>query len=592
MSASDTYPGGIPGMLAQMDGRMEPLEYGPGEALPPADLDLGPLKDAKVLPISRDPAEQRDSLSTYWGKRRELRREFEGLPELCFLHGLCIANLRRESFPPEAKTLFLRMWAEEGLFLRRRLTARWLISAVASFADHGETEVQRRVGHTLTVLFGLIKLYETERLYSGTPAHKPFTWRGKAGGGIPLDMAQFSIPAGGLDANMRGRIWRDAETDPVIGPLAHDLIERLVSEDGTVFRRLRRMRNSREKMMARDDPDAPLPATQKVAVTVDPGRITTDPERVCWGIVATVKAPLPVIARWAAYHLGLGAARLHIYLDDPDPETAAYLSQNPAIEVIECDAAYWAKEQTRRSEKHQLRQAHNATRSYLRSDLDWLAHIDVDEFLLPDRPVADDLAAVPADMTCLRLLPAERLAQPGGAPPGAGEWLFKRLPSDGGQTKAVLETLYPTFGLHLREGFVSHITGKVFARTGVPAARLGIHNLRHRSATVGNVAETATLRLGHAHADGWEDFRDRMAFRLDKGSYRKKDATGFCLEDVLQFLAREEGEDGLRLFYAEMCEARPELVAALEARGLLIRRDLDLDGAVAQAFGPLPEAAE
>lgn len=47
------------------------------------------------------------------------------------------------------------------------LDPRWLVSAITTFGDHGSTEVQRRVGQSMTVLFGAMKLYESERRYSG-----------------------------------------------------------------------------------------------------------------------------------------------------------------------------------------------------------------------------------------------------------------------------------------------------------------------------------------------------------------------------------------------------------------------------------------
>jgi hypothetical protein len=50
---------------------------------------------------------------------------------------------------------------------------------------------------------------------------------------------------------MLGRLWRMAEGDPVIRPLAHNVLDRLMHDPRTVFRRLRRMRVRKARRAAR-----------------------------------------------------------------------------------------------------------------------------------------------------------------------------------------------------------------------------------------------------------------------------------------------------------------------------------------------------
>lgn len=105
-----------------------------------------------------------------------------------------------------------------------------------------------------------------------------------------------------------------------------------------------------------------------------------------WGIVSTVKAPLEQILDFAAWHLDMGAHRLFLYLDDPDPEAISVLKAHPKIRVTACDASYWAKK-AQRPAKHQARQSLNARDAFNRNtQVDWLAHIDVDELLHPVKP--------------------------------------------------------------------------------------------------------------------------------------------------------------------------------------------------------------
>ena len=105
-----------------------------------------------------------------------------------------------------------------------------------------------------------------------------------------------------------------------------------------------------------------------------------------WGVAATVKAPVRTIADWAAYHLGLGAHRVIVYLDDANPAALDILGAHPKLRVIPADAANWRG--PRRPVKHQARQSANIRHAYRHKsrDLDWLAHIDVDEFLMPLSP--------------------------------------------------------------------------------------------------------------------------------------------------------------------------------------------------------------
>jgi hypothetical protein len=153
--------------------------------------------------------------------------------------GRILRALRRSAQPPHCAALFQRLWAEQGEWLCGELDARWLVSAVTTFGDHGTTEAQRRVGQSLSVLFGTMKLYETERLYSGYAPDAPYPVGKRAAKRLPLDMAAYAIGGGGLDVNMLGRLWLDSDADPVLGPLARHLLDMLIHDPGGVFRRLR-----------------------------------------------------------------------------------------------------------------------------------------------------------------------------------------------------------------------------------------------------------------------------------------------------------------------------------------------------------------
>jgi hypothetical protein len=246
-----TYPGGIAAVLEEMDARRDPLAFAEGEALPPCDVDLAPLKAARVPAPAQDAERRAPIASPNRRKFLALREELQGHSELACLHGLLVAHLRKAAQPPHTAALFLRLWTEEADHLLEELDLRWQVSALTTFGEHGATEAQRTVGEALSVLCGMMKLYETERRYSGFGASKSFRLKRRSHAALPLDMDPFSLDAGGLDVNMLGRLWRMAEGDPVIRPLAHNVLDRLMHDPRTVFRRLRRMRVRKARRAAR-----------------------------------------------------------------------------------------------------------------------------------------------------------------------------------------------------------------------------------------------------------------------------------------------------------------------------------------------------
>jgi hypothetical protein len=582
-----TYANGFDGVIAQMEKRMAPIAYGEGEQPFALDMALAPLRDK---PMHHEAAELGRSRSDYARKYRELAREFHGRPALLHLHGLLIAHSRRQEQPLHFPALFARLWDEHADFLLEHLDARWLVSAATTFGDHGLTPQQRQIGQSLSMLFNVMKLYETERLFSGHAADRPFALDRRAGGKLPMQMDAFSITGGGLDVNMLGRLWQQSSQDSTIRPLAEHLLTLLIEDDKTVFRRLRTMRARKLKQM------------KKEGVRLKPNRTGRDvevpsyllkPEGAAqsWATVSLAKAPARQIARFAAYHLALGASEVHLFLDDPQPGVAAYLGAHPQVRVTECDGAYWQAQKRARMDSHQQRQVWVATPPYHNATVDWLAHIDIDAFLLPQGTDPQAMQALlkgaANHQAGIKLSPAEMLA----APKPASETLFKLLP-DLAQTPIPPEDLYPNFGNVLPFGFLSHTSGKLMLRCGLDGVRLGIHTAQIGGFDITNLHSPDTSFVGHAHAPDWDSFRAHLGFRMARGSYRKNDGKLMQLHDILSFMQDENGEAGLRQVFEELCLATPQLTAQLEEHGMLLRRPLDLDAKAQTYFGPVPATLE
>ena len=306
--------------------------------------------------------------------------------------------------------------------------------------------------------------------------------------------------------------------------------------------------------------------------------------QVTWGLSATVLASAREILAFAAYHLDQGAHRLYLYLDAPCPDAMPHLQAHPKIRVTLCDAAYWDKLNGRRPVKHQVRQTQNATHAYgRRADVDWLIHMDVDEFLVSGGPVADHLAGVDPALPIVRVRPMEQLS-------GDGTTFKGFVPSDG-QRDATVRALYPTYGAFLKGGFLSHVAGKVFTRTGLDDVTVKIHNSFQNDQELKVADMLPGLDLAHCHAKSWEDWHAAYRYRLEKGAYRAelgpnkpRAKGGISLHELFAQIEEEQGTDGLRAFFDEVCADTPDLQARLEAKGLLRRVNLDLNATLATHF--------
>lgn len=302
-----------------------------------------------------------------------------------------------------------------------------------------------------------------------------------------------------------------------------------------------------------------------------------------WGVVSTIKASLVDTLNFVAHHAELGAHRLYIYLDDPDDASYAALKAHPKVRVTLCDDGYWSK-QKRRPKKHQVRQSANASHAYGRAEVDWLVHIDVDEFLWTEAPVHQHLTNLPEDCQCARLYPAESLADGDGS-------AFKAIPREWPQRLKVVERLYPTYGKFLNGGFLSHVEGKLFLRTGLPDITFRIHNVFQGDGKNPGERALTDITLCHRHANSWDQFIGKYAFRLERGSYRSEltpmrplTSGGMTLHQLLSSIEQRDGTEGLRDFYQELFADTPEHREKLHAEGLLRICDLMLDKSRAKHF--------
>lgn len=303
-----------------------------------------------------------------------------------------------------------------------------------------------------------------------------------------------------------------------------------------------------------------------------------------WGLSATILAPTEEILQFAAYHLEAGAHRLYLYLDDDNPAAFDALKAHPKVRVTHCDDSHWDRLAMKRPRKHQVRQSANATHAYQRAgDVDWLIHMDVDEFLVPQRPVADALSACPANQTIARIRPMEVLAGDGTA--------FKAFIPNGPDRAGTVRALYPTYGAYVKGGFLSHLAGKLFVRTGLPNVRVQIHNAFQNDEMLKGPEQHPDIDLAHLHAANWDAWIAAYRFRVAKGSYRAelapnkpRDKGGLSMHELLTTIEADDGEAGLRAFFDELCADTPQMRDKLAGFGLLKRANLGLKATLSTHF--------
>ena len=300
-----------------------------------------------------------------------------------------------------------------------------------------------------------------------------------------------------------------------------------------------------------------------------------------WSVVATVSEPVPLVLSFVAACFARGAAEVQLYLDTPQPALEAALARVPACVLIRCDAAYWRAAPEGRPWAPSDRQRYNLQRAYDASQMDWLLHIDSDEFLSASGDVAAALAALPAGCLVAQVAVAERVYLASPDPDYIFDGVFRRpnpLP-----LQPQVDAIDGAVARFLRQGMTSYPSSKAFFRTG-RGLQADVHSARN--VTAAEVGILPGWRLFHfdgltmhswiqkkrrtlAQQPGWAAFAP--ARRAQLAAIAAADAT----------------QGGLEALYLSIKPLSPERAAALRALDLLTPGDLDLRGDLARVFPEL-----
>ncbi|MFN5996887.1 MAG: glycosyltransferase family 2 protein [Paracoccaceae bacterium] len=287
-----------------------------------------------------------------------------------------------------------------------------------------------------------------------------------------------------------------------------------------------------------------------------------------WDIVSTMKAPEEKVLAFAAHHLALGADHLWLFFDDPDQPIPQPLVNHPRVTVTPCDEAHWVRVIRKRPPQHQNRQTHNSRLVYRELvTSDWIAHIDVDEFILPPpRPIAAILDDTPPETIAMKMEPFEAMHDP-------------LLPDDIYTSRefrgALRHEHWPRrraalgpYRKVIRDGMLSHTIGKVIYRTGVPGLLPRLHAVMVDKEFVPTPTFQPEMKLLHFHSQDRAAWEAALPFRMTKGAYQ--------FRPELQAFLAEATPEQIDKFYRRTQMMSVDLRDELAKVGRVIIADLDL----------------
>jgi hypothetical protein len=293
-----------------------------------------------------------------------------------------------------------------------------------------------------------------------------------------------------------------------------------------------------------------------------------------WGLCTTLKAPVDQVRAFVAYHLGLGAARMWLFFDDPDDPAMAAVEHIPRVTATRCDDRHWRRI-GKRPENHQNRQGRNMQMVYRQAELPWIGHIDVDEFLLPLRDIGAVLANQNRDRAMLPMAPYEALHDPALPDDIFTARHFRRAMS-GDRWADLRARVFGPYAALLPKGVLSHSAGKCFFRTGLPGVEPRLHGAFLNGKRMPGGAFTEEIALLHFHAQDQQAWLDRLAFRVARGAYQFNPPFADWLKAA--------GDDDLRAFYARVQTVSPATLSILRKGGVLLEAELALRAKVAATF--------
>ena len=307
-----------------------------------------------------------------------------------------------------------------------------------------------------------------------------------------------------------------------------------------------------------------------------------------WGIVSMISEPDPLVLAWVAHHLRLGAARIDIYLDKAAPELSAALAPLPQVHLHRVDGDHWPAALAPRPAQVGGRQRAVIQHCYDRSKVDWLLHIDADEFLRPaqkGRSWEDALAELGDEVDFASVLVAERVHVTRPDPDNIFDGVFRKpYPPRTPDLQATMAAIEGDALPFLDRGFAAYLTGKPFFRTG-RGLPLGVHTPRNPRNFTGHTFPWRPL----LHFDGLtsRSYILKKLRAIDQNPAAPLARIPNWREQNLAVLRARNDPATLEAIYHRIKCLDPDRLARLDELGLILRIDLNLPGALRAVFPDL-----
>ncbi|QXT40830.1 glycosyltransferase family 2 protein [Gymnodinialimonas ceratoperidinii] len=278
--------------------------------------------------------------------------------------------------------------------------------------------------------------------------------------------------------------------------------------------------------------------------------------------VATIaREPWPILERFLRWHLGQGAARIILFLDDPNDPCLPRLAGEPRIDARPCTPELWAQAGVKPDARFTRRQRAVLTLAYRELREGWLLVLDADELMwLRDRPINAALDSLPDEALSLRVLSAEQLRLSDGSE-------AFRTPIERAAVDRVYGDKAPL--LRARFGLTYHPEGKSFHRAGQQGLRMKLHwaTDAEGARTPGPVwGAPEGAHLLHYAAPDYDRWRAKVDWRAGAHGFAQpvKDRLG-------EIAASPDPEPAYRALFDDLHTLSDREARALDVEGGLLR---------------------
>ena len=232
-----------------------------------------------------------------------------------------------------------------------------------------------------------------------------------------------------------------------------------------------------------------------------------------WSVICFANEAPEHLKAFVAWHLGMGAERIHLMLDDPADGIAEMFDHLPQVDARVFRPNDWPKPADR--EKVGRHDRHNtlSTMAYHAVTSDWALHIDVDEFIFPTEDVADLLARIPDDIPAIRIYAADRLL-----PEGYTHWASDTY-------RLHTETRYPEWLDKIYDhpdqfmfGLRGHSNGKLFIRSGMDGVKVMSHRIsREKPISIKHSKWSDDFTLLHMFVFDYDHYQRKADWKFMRG---------------------------------------------------------------------------